>query len=97
MADSRPNQEHGENSTVAILDDLTTRMMQVLNQNQTKNQIDTIETPAASIGIKLDGSNYGLWSQVVEMYIAGKDKLGYINGDTLQPEPSDPGFQKWRI
>lgn len=96
MADSKANQEHGENSNVAILDDLTTRMMQVLNQNQTKNQIDTIDTPAASIGIKLDGSNYGLWSQVVEMYIAGKDKLGYINGDTPQPEPSDPVFRKWR-
>ncbi|KAL6323471.1 hypothetical protein AAG906_039043 [Vitis piasezkii] len=32
------------------------------------------------MGIKLDGTNYALWSQVVEMYILGKDKLGYING-----------------
>ncbi|XP_073123023.1 uncharacterized protein [Henckelia pumila] len=48
------------------------------------------------ISIKLDGSNYGLWSQVVEMYISGKDKLGYINGDQPQPPENDPSFRKWR-
>ena len=30
------------------------------------------------------------------MYITGKDKLGYINGDFLQPEPTDPTFRRWR-
>ena len=30
------------------------------------------------------------------MYISGKDKLGYINGDFLQPEPTDPTFRRWR-
>ena len=48
------------------------------------------------MGIKLDGHNYALWSQVMEMYIAGKDKLGYILGDTPQPEPTDPACRKWR-
>ena len=38
-------------------------------------------SPMVPLSIKLDGSNYGLWSHVVEMYILGKDKLGYINGD----------------
>ena len=41
----------------------------------------TSEPAALPIGIKLDGSNYALWSQDVEMYISGKDKLGYINGE----------------
>ena len=48
------------------------------------------------MGIKLDGQNYALWSQVMEMYIAGKDKLGYILGDISQLELIDPTFQKWR-
>ena len=48
------------------------------------------------MGIKPDGHNYALWSQVMKLYIAGKDKLGYILGDTPQPEPTDPAFQKWR-
>jgi hypothetical protein len=30
------------------------------------------------------------------MYISGKDKLGYINGDIHQPSQTDPTFQKWR-
>ncbi|KAF2306639.1 hypothetical protein GH714_019993 [Hevea brasiliensis] len=33
---------------------------------------------------------------VVEMYISGKDKLGYINGDLPQPPETDPSFRKWR-
>lgn len=32
----------------------------------------------AAIGIKLNGSNYSIWSQIVEMYVASRDnKLGY--------------------
>jgi hypothetical protein len=30
------------------------------------------------------------------MYISGKDKLGYINGDLSQPTETDPDFRKWR-
>ncbi|RVW16194.1 hypothetical protein CK203_074317 [Vitis vinifera] len=82
----------GENS---ILADLTPRMTQVLNHNQTQNQITNHE-PATHIGIKVDGTNYALWSQIVEMYISGKDKLEYINGDLPQPLQTDLAFRKWR-
>ncbi|XP_073112977.1 uncharacterized protein [Elaeis guineensis] len=33
----------------------------------------------------------------MEMYISGKDKLGYIKGDLPQPHEIDPSFRKWRI
>ncbi|KAL6325478.1 hypothetical protein AAG906_023323 [Vitis piasezkii] len=33
---------------------------------------------------------------IVEMYVAGKDKLGYINGDLPQPLTTDPSFRRWR-
>lgn len=83
-----------------FIESLATKMTQVLTQNQTQNQtqipITTNEHSAAQIGIKLDGTNYALWSQVVEMYISGKDKLGYINGDIPQPGPADPTFRRWR-
>ncbi|CAL8992379.1 unnamed protein product, partial [Prunus brigantina] len=71
----------------------TSTQMTTLNSNQTTtwnpNQTTiptkiTYEASAAQIGIKLDGTNYALWSQVVELYIFGKDKLGYINGNTPQ-------------
>ncbi|KAK2982003.1 hypothetical protein RJ640_007595, partial [Escallonia rubra] len=88
---STGNSEIGaENS---LLGDLTSRLSQIMNQTPTAA---TQETLAAPIGIKLDDTNYGLWSQVVEMYISGKDKLGYINGDLPQPQDTDPSFRKWR-
>ena len=31
------------------------------------------------------------------MYISGKDKLGYINGDLPQPSQTNLTFRKWRI
>ena len=49
------------------------------------------------ITIKLTNSNYVLWSQIVEMYIASKDKLGYINEDISQPQDTNPSFGKWQM
>ncbi|RVX23894.1 hypothetical protein CK203_000396 [Vitis vinifera] len=86
----------GSSSTDSILEDLMARMTEVLTKNQTQTHLPTYDTSAAQIGIKLDDTNYAIWSQVVEMYISGKDKLGYINGDFLQLEPIDPTFRRWR-
>ena len=95
MADSEDQNTYGNTSHLSgsILE-LTTRMTEALNRTQTPTI--TSEPSAAPIGIKFDGSNYALWSQIVEMYISGKDKLGYINGDFPQPPPTDPSFRKWR-
>jgi hypothetical protein len=38
----------------------------------------------------------GRQRQVVEMYISGKDKLGFINDNIVQPPQTDPSFHKWR-
>ena len=56
----------------------------------------TTEPPTSPINIKLNDTNYALWSQVVEMYISGKDKLGYINGHLPQPLSTYLFFRKWR-
>jgi hypothetical protein len=87
---SQTNDPH----STAIITELTTRMTEVLNKTSAPSQ--TLDSVAAPIGIKLDSFNYALWSQVVEMYISGKDKLGFINGDIVQPPPNDPSFRKWR-
>lgn len=81
-------------STETILDNLTSKMTEVLSRVQTSSSPIT-DSPMVPISIELDGSNYGLWSQVVEMYISGKDKLGYINGDYSKPPETDPSFCKW--
>lgn len=83
-------------TTKAILDNLKSKMTEVLTRVQTSPSPIT-DSPMVLISIKLDGSNYGLWSQVVEMYISRKDKLGYINGYYPQPPKTDPSFHKWCI
>ncbi|KAL6311416.1 hypothetical protein AAG906_035499 [Vitis piasezkii] len=35
-------------------------------------------------------------TEVVEMYIFGKDKLGYINGDSPQLPETNPSLRRWR-
>lgn len=85
-------QSQEENSIMA---DLASRMTQMLNQTQTQIQSPSNES-AVQIGVKLNGTNYALWSQVVELYISGKDKLGYINGEIPQPQETDPSYRKWR-
>ena len=82
-----------DNSTGAILNELTEKMQKALTQNLILMTVSQ-ENFGTYIGIKLDGTNYALWSQVMEMYIAGKDKLGYITWDTPQPVFEDPAFRK---
>ena len=82
--------------TDSMLDNFTTKMTEALTKAQATSQPIINDSSAAPTGIKLDGSNYALWSQVVEMNISAKDKLGYINGDLPQPSETDPTFRKWR-
>ncbi|KAK6923031.1 Retrotransposon Copia-like, N-terminal [Dillenia turbinata] len=91
MSDSETSDPSGEQQLNPNLIELTTKMTEILNK-----QTPTTETSAAQIGIKLDGTNYAFWSKVIEMYISGKDKLGYINGDLPPPSQTDPTFRKWR-
>ncbi|KAJ0007959.1 hypothetical protein Pint_30762 [Pistacia integerrima] len=79
----------------STLDDWTTKITEALTKVHTSSQTSS-NSSNAPIGIKLGDSNYALWSQVVEMYISGKDKLGYIIGDSPQPLETDPFFRKWR-
>ena len=67
-------------------------MTEVLTRAQTSPQPLLVDS--APISIKWEGSNYALWSQIVEMYISGKNKLGYINGDFPQPPEIDPSFRR---
>ncbi|KAJ8619667.1 hypothetical protein MRB53_028196 [Persea americana] len=86
--------DSGASPSDSLFTEFTTKITEALSKTQTLNL--SSEPPVASIGIKLDGTNYALWSQVVEMYISGKDKLGYINGDLPQPPSMDLSFRKWR-
>ena len=77
----------------SILTKLTTKIIEALTKAQTS--MITTETSATPISIKLDGSN-ALLSQVVDIYISGEHKLGYINDDSPKPPQTDSSFRKWR-
>ncbi|KAG5524848.1 hypothetical protein RHGRI_031501 [Rhododendron griersonianum] len=45
-------------------------------------------------GIILTESNYDIWSQLMEMHIAEREKLSYIHGRTKPPAESEAGYEK---
>jgi hypothetical protein len=54
------------------------------------------DLPIVVPGIKLNGQNYELWSQIMEMFISSRDKLGLITDKIRQPILTDPTYSKWR-
>ncbi|KAL3498583.1 hypothetical protein ACH5RR_041315 [Cinchona calisaya] len=46
-------------------------------------------------GIILNESNYDVWSQLMEMHIAEREKLSYIRCKMKQPAESEDGYEKW--
>ena len=73
MADTDPHSgEHSGESSISpsVLSELTARMTEALSKASTS--IPATDLAIAPIGIKLDDTNYALWSQVIEMYVAGQ-------------------------
>ena len=50
---------------------------------------------AFNAGVILNESNYDVWSQLMKMNIAKKEKLSYIHGKTKPPAKFDDGYEKW--
>lgn len=49
------------------------------------------------INIKIDGSNYTLWCQKVEMYVQGRDRMKHLTEVPAPPETTHLGFRKWKV
>ncbi|GAA0179779.1 hypothetical protein LIER_30018 [Lithospermum erythrorhizon] len=39
---------------------------------------------------------YAKWAQSVQIFICGRVKLGYLTGESVEPEITDPKHQLWR-
>ncbi|XP_068649541.1 uncharacterized protein [Aristolochia californica] len=48
-----------------------------------------------STSVTLTEVNYDVWSQIMEMQIAGREKLEYIMGKTPFPQETDASYAKW--
>ena len=53
------------------------------------------ENSFLTISIKLDGANYRVWSQIMEMHIVGRRKKGYIIGRKVALAENDPSYDEW--
>ncbi|XP_070664477.1 uncharacterized protein [Malus domestica] len=45
--------------------------------------------------VKLNGSNYHLWSKVLEMHIAGRGKKGFVIGSIKEPKEDSAEYEAW--
>ncbi|KAM7499356.1 hypothetical protein LguiA_023770 [Lonicera macranthoides] len=56
-----------------------------------------IQTEGSSfnIGLLLDETNYDIWSQLMEMHIAEKQKFSFIQSSAAIPKEGTPEFDKW--
>lgn len=55
------------------------------------------EPVSICFGVKLNGNNYFLQSQVVETFVVSRGKLGYLRGTIKESFTSDATYEKWSI
>ena len=66
-----------------------------LPNNQTSSVVIHHDTSSFPTSIILDETNYPLWSQLMEMRISARNKIGYLTGEAKKPAPEDPMFSTW--
>lgn len=63
--------------------------------SKTSSTMTIHETSFPTISVKLDGTNYGVWSQLLEMYIANRRKKEYIARQKVVRIETDPNYDEW--
>ncbi|KAB2595995.1 hypothetical protein D8674_031445 [Pyrus ussuriensis x Pyrus communis] len=62
----------------------------VLNHVVIQNDASTVPNT-----MKLNGSNYPLWSSVLEMHIVGRSRKGFMIGSTNEPTEDSAEYETW--
>ncbi|GMY39012.1 putative transcription factor interactor and regulator CCHC(Zn) family [Fagus crenata] len=50
-----------------------------------------------NVGIVLSETNYDMWSQIMDMHNAKKEKLSLLRGNSQPPTEKDDGYEKWYV
>ena len=70
-----------------------------MDESKTESSTPIIHVQSDNAGLKagvtLTETNYDVWSQIIEMHIAGREKLEYIMGTTYPPSEKDASYAKW--
>ncbi|CAL8996547.1 unnamed protein product, partial [Prunus brigantina] len=77
--------------------DITTTSSKTSDTTSPSSQIVTIHSDNAPFptSVILTETNYALWSQVMEMHIVVREKLGYLTSDTPQPSKLSSTCNQW--
>ncbi|KAB2625923.1 hypothetical protein D8674_017583 [Pyrus ussuriensis x Pyrus communis] len=75
-------------------------MLKLEGSNSTNNPVlnpVVIQSDASAVPntVKLNGSNYPLWSKVLEMHIAGRGRKGFVTGSTKEPAKNSAEYETW--
>ncbi|KAB2617626.1 hypothetical protein D8674_013495 [Pyrus ussuriensis x Pyrus communis] len=75
-------------------------VMRLEGSNSTNNQVVNpivIQSDASTVPntVKLNGSNYPLWSKVLEMHIAGRGRKGFVTGSIKEPAEASAEYKTW--
>ena len=65
------------------------------SNSKKSSMINIHEIASLTISIKLNGVNYHVWSQILNMPITGKKKKEYITGRKVALVEDDPNYDEW--
>lgn len=74
---------------------MTEKIDKVISDSKKPSMATVHETSFPTISVKLDGTNYRVLSQIMEMHIVGRRKKGYITGRKVAPAENDPSYDEW--
>ena len=73
---------------------MSTKIDMNISDSKKSFMVTIHETVSLSISIKLDGANYHIWSQILEIHIAARKKKGYIIGRKVALVEDDPNYDE---
>ena len=73
---------------------MSTKIDMNISDSKKSFMVTIHETVSLTISIKLDGANYHIWSQILEIHIAARKKKGYIIGRKVALVEDDPNYDE---
>lgn len=57
--------------------------------------VNNVQDPPFPTRVILDDNNFPLWSQLMEMRIGARNKLGYLTGSSIKPTTNEKAIETW--
>ena len=97
---SPPQPTASESSGTLVVDEVALQVIRMLREGlgngQTQNPNSNTILEKVVLSVKLDGENYSLWSQLMEVEIDIRGLTGHITDETVAPAVNDATFLRWK-